>query len=387
MDGMAAVRVLRIIARMNVGGPAVEISGLMRHLDGDRFDQRLLTGWCDPHEEDYLTTQATDIKATRITGLGRAVRPTEDANALWQLVKQIREFRPHILHTHTAKAGALGRAAAEFAGARPIRVHTYHGHVLNGYFSGAKTKAIVQVEKSLAWRTDALITVGAQVRDELLAAGIGKPTQYSVIPPGLEPLQFPTRSEARATLGLDPNSPVVCVVGRVTQIKRPDRVADVARILGGRFPGLTILVAGAGDLQEELAHRVATEQLPITMLGWRDDVETIFAASDLALLTSDNEGTPLSLIQAALAGIPSVATNVGAVHEVVLDAVTGILTPCDPELMAGAVASLLENPERQATMGEAGRVRAEDLYTVQRFAEAHGALYESLIAAKARTAR
>jgi len=379
MDGMAAVRVLRIIARMNVGGPAVEISGLMRHLDGDRFDQRLLTGWCDPHEEDYLTTQATDIKATRITGLGRAVRPTEDANALWQLVKQIREFRPHILHTHTAKAGALGRAAAEFAGARPIRVHTYHGHVLNGYFSGAKTKAIVQVEKSLAWRTDALITVGAQVRDELLAAGIGKPTQYSVIPPGLEPLQFPTRSQARATLGLDPNSPVVCVVGRVTQIKRPDRVADVARILGGRFPGLTILVAGAGDLQGELAHRVASEKLPITMLGWRDDVETIFAASDLALLTSDNEGTPLSLIQAALAGIPSVATDVGAVHEVLLDAVTGILTPCDPERIANAVASLLENPERRATMGEAGRVRAEDLYTVQRFADAHANLYDAEI--------
>ena len=115
------------------------------------------------------------------------------------------------------------------------------------------------------------------------------------------------------------------------------------------------------------------------MLGWRDDVETIFAASDLALLTSDNEGTPLSLIQAALAGIPSVATDVGAVHEVVLDGVTGILTPCDPERIANAVASLLEDPQRRATMGEAGRVRAEELYTVQRFADAHANLYDAEI--------
>jgi glycosyltransferase involved in cell wall biosynthesis len=178
----------------------------------------------------------------------------------------------------------------------------------------------------------------------------------------------------------------VCVVGRVTQIKRPDRVADVARILAGRFPDLTILVAGAGDLEGEQASRVAAEQLPITMLGWRDDVETIFAASDLALLTSDNEGTPLSLIQAALAGIPSVATDVGAVHEVVLDGTTGLLTPCDPELIADAVTGLLESPERREAMGEAGRIRAEDLYTVQRFADEHGDLYESLIAAKAQKA-
>lgn len=379
---VAHVRILRVIARMNVGGPAVEIAGLMRHVDPSEFDQRLVTGWCDPHEEDYLTTQAPDVPATRLSGLGRAVRPTDDALAFWRLVHEIREYRPHILHTHTAKAGALGRAAAEFAGSRPIVVHTYHGHVLSGYFSGPKTRAIIEVERALGRRTDQFLTVGAQVRDELLAAGIGSSDRFAVVPPGLEQLHAPDRSEARRSLGLADDAFVVCVVGRVTQIKRPDRVADLAALLSSRHPNLVVLVAGSGDLEPTLRARVAAEDLPIRMLGWRDDVATIFAGSDLALLTSDNEGTPLSLIQAGLAGIPAVATNVGAVSEVVIDGTTGLLAPCDSVALAEQVSRLAGDPALRTVLGSAGRERAARLYTVERFAKDHTDIYRRLIARK-----
>jgi len=382
---MGKIRVLRIIARMNVGGPAVEISGLMRHLDPGRFEQRLVTGWCDSHEEDYLTTQAPDISVTRLEGLGRAVRPTDDARAFQQIIGHIREYRPHIIHTHTAKAGALGRSAAIFARGNPLLIHTYHGHILNGYFSKPKTQAIVQVERILATRTDRFITVGAQVRDELIAAKIGSLDKFAVIPPGLEVQPFPTRQAARAQLGLSEHDQVVCVVGRVTAIKRPDRVAEVARILAARFPRLVFIVAGAGDLEAELQATVDREQLPIKMLGWRDDVETIFAASDLALLTSDNEGTPLSLIQAALAGIPSVATNVGAVSEVVIDHETGLLASTDVADISEKLAILLSDESECSRLGNSGRMRAQQLYTVQRFANDHANLYEDALRSKLQT--
>lgn len=381
---MGAARVLRVIARMNVGGPAVEISGLMRHLDTGQFDQRLVTGWCDAHEEDYLTTQAPDIHVTRVSGLGRAVRPTDDAAAFWRLVQEIKRFRPHILHTHTAKAGALGRAAAQVSGIRPILIHTYHGHLLNGYFSPSKTRAVVQIERALGSRTDHFITVGAQVRDQLLAAGIGRPEKYSVIPPGLEPLTYPTRSAARAELRITEDAPVICVVGRVTAIKRPDRVADVAARLASSHPGAVVLVAGSGDLMDDLRSRVDHENLPIRLLGWCDDVATVFAASDLALLTSDNEGTPLSLIQAAMAGIPSVATDVGAVSEIVVDGETGLLTRCDSDELAAAVAHLIDDPSRRRALGEAGRLRAAEQYGVRRFVDAHASVYEAELARKRR---
>lgn len=379
---MPAARVMRVIARMNVGGPAVEITGLMRHLPADEFDQRLVTGWCDPHEEDYLTTQAPDVPVTRLSGLGRPVRLTDDATALWRLVQEIREFRPHILHTHTAKAGALGRTAAAFAQARPLLVHTYHGHVLSGYFSGPKTRAIVEVERTLGRRTDQFITVGSQVRDELLAAGIGRADRFAVIPPGLERRELPDRTESRRALGLTDDALAVCVVGRVTQIKRPDRVADIAALLAAQHPNLVVLVAGSGDLEPELQARVAAENLPIRLLGWRDDVAPIFAASDLALLTSDNEGTPLSLIQAALAGIPAVATDVGAVSEVVVDEQTGLLAPCDSAALAAKVSRLASDPNLRGALGAAGRERASRLYTVERFAEDHAEVYRRLIAQK-----
>ena len=189
------IRVMRIIARMNVGGPAVQVSGLMRGLNMQDFDHRLYTGFCATNEADYLDTVATDVKATRIEGFGRRVSLGGDIKAFISLVKEIRSFKPHIIHTHTAKAGVLGRVASIVSLQRSIRIHTFHGHLLNGYFGTIKRRLVIIAEKILAIFTHRLLAVGDKVRQDLLNAGIGNPKKFVVMPPGLEIRQLPNKIE------------------------------------------------------------------------------------------------------------------------------------------------------------------------------------------------
>ena len=160
------IRVMRIIARMNVGGPAVQVSGLMRGFNAVDFDHRLYTGYCAADEADYLETVATDVQAIRIDGFGRRVSLGGDIRAFSTLVKEIRKFKPHVIHTHTAKAGFLGRIASIISLQPSIRVHTFHGHLLNGYFGSFKRSLVVISEKILAMLTDQLLAVGEKVRQD-----------------------------------------------------------------------------------------------------------------------------------------------------------------------------------------------------------------------------
>jgi len=379
---MGRLRVMRVIARMNVGGPAVQVSGLMRHLPSDRFEHRLYTGWCADDEADYLETQAPDVAAVRVAGLGRSIRPGDDARALRSLVRDMREFRPHIVHTHTAKAGILGRAAVKLSGVGSATVHTFHGHLLHGYFSPAKTRAVIEIERALALVTDRLVAVGPQVRDDLLHVGIGKEEQFAIIPPGLEMATAKSRGDARREFGLDQTSPVIAFVGRLTAIKRPDRFIEIVEGVTRQRPDAQFLVAGEGD--ESGLVREAAERLPITMLGWRSDIENVLAASDAVLLTSDNEGTPLSLIQAAMAGLPVIASSVGSVPAVVVDGQTGWLAPPETAPLTVSVLEFLSDCTEATRRGEAARIRANQLYGVERLAADHVALYEEIASAKMR---
>lgn len=374
---------MRIIARMNVGGPAVQVSGLMRTLPRDGFEHRLYTGYCADDEADYLDTQAPDVEAIRIAGLGRALKPGDDVRALAQLIKEIRVFRPNIIHTHTAKAGVLGRTAAKLAGTGAATVHTFHGHLLHGYFSPTKTRAVMAVERSLARVTDRLVAVGPQVRDDLLAAGIGKPEKFTVIPPGLVLPEGPSKANACQSLGLPENIPVIGFIGRLTAIKRPDRFAEVVRLIHAQRPEVQFVVAGDGDQADSL--RIATADLPVTMLGWRDDVETVLASCDAVLLTSDNEGTPLSLIQAGTAGLPVIASNVGSVKDVVIDGETGWLTPPESGDLAAAVMALLQEPAEAKRRGLAAQIEMLANYGVQRLTDDHVKVYRELALEKSRS--
>lgn len=377
MESPREIKVLQIIARMNVGGPAVIVADLMRGLDKSKFNQKLITGYCADNEADYLETVATDIQATRIGGLGRSISLMADARAFFALVAMIRRENPDVIHTHTAKAGVLGRLAAILAGGKAKRVHTFHGHLLHGYFSGWKVQLVIAIEKFLAARTDVLIAVGNKVKDDLLAAGIGKAEQYQVFFPGLPTPAPMAQSEARKNIGLD-NSAIYCTfVGRLTQIKRPDRLLDVAAACVARGLDLHFLIAGEGDLFETSKARAIEEKLPVTFLGWRSDIDQLFAASDIAILTSDNEGIPLTLIQAAFAGIPIVSTAVGSISDIVVDGETGFLTSSQPGAMASAMSALVTDEELRFELGSLGKAHAQKYFSLEKSLRDHAALYES----------
>lgn len=374
---MARIRVIRIIARMNVGGPALQVTNLARGLDESRFEHRILTGFVGPDEADYLDLRASDVATIRIEGLGRAPNGLGDIRALREIRRHLAEFRPHIVHTHTAKAGALGRLAA-FTSSTPVTVHTFHGHLLNGYFSRPLGAAVTGAERMLARRTTRLVAVGARVRDDLLAAGIGHREQYRVVAPGIDLPPAPPAEEARADLGIARDVPTVAWVARMTHVKRPDRFAEVARLIGQRRHDVQFLVAGQGQLLEGL--RTATKPLGgrVKFLGWRSDVETIYAASDVVVLTSDNEGMPVSLIEASMAGRPCVTTDVGSAREVVDNGVTGIVTDTSVPALADAVCRLIEDPVLRRRMGEAAARRAADRFGASRLVQDTDEMYSEL---------
>ena len=373
------VRVLRIIARMNVGGPAVQVSGLLRGFDQELFEQELLTGYCASDEADYLEKVATDVKAIRIDGLGRSIKPRADLTAIFAIVKEIRRFKPDVIHTHTAKAGVVGRIASILSGQKSIRVHTFHGHLLHGYFGSGKTKLVILVEKFLALFTHQLLAVGKQVQDDLIAAGIGNSNKFVVIPPGLQLAKVPSKHDARIELGLDQNEIYCAFIGRITQIKRPDRFLDVVARVESDGVKVKFIVAGAGEQLQYCKDRVTNEDLSVTFLGWREDIEVVLAAADFVILTSDNEGTPLSLIQAGMVGIPVVATNVGSTNEIVVNGKTGFLTNLSVDQLVTAVTKLSENSELRAQMGSEGREYTLARYGVVRLVRNHEDLYHDLI--------
>ena len=376
MESNGRIKVLQIIARMNVGGPAVIVADLMRGLDPTRFDQVLITGYCDVNEADYLETVATDVKATRVGGLGRSISPMADLRAFFSLVALIRRERPDVVHTHTAKAGVLGRLATILSGSKAIRIHTFHGHLLHGYFAGWKVRLVIAIEKFLATKTDVLIAVGNQVKDDLLAVEIGKPNQYRVFFPGLPAPAEIDPQDARKKLGLDAETLYCTFVGRLTQIKRPDRLLDVAAACVARELDLHFLIAGEGELFESSKARAEREQLPITFLGWRSDIDQLFAASDMAILTSDNEGIPLTLIQAAFAGIPIVATKVGSIADIVVDGETGFLTSTQAGAMASALSALVTDEELRFELGSLGKAHAQRFFSLEKSLADHSSLYE-----------
>ncbi len=370
------IKVMQIIARMNVGGPAVIVAELMRGLDSSQFEQVLITGYCDETEADYLDEVATDIKASRIAGLGRSVSPFADLKAFLGLVSTIKKFNPDVIHTHTAKAGVLGRLASIFAGRGAVRIHTFHGHLLHGYFSSWKTKLVVTIEKFFAKRTHHLIAIGTEVERELIAAGIGRRSQYSIFFPGLPEPHTASKAELRKEIELDPALIYCTFVGRLTQIKRPDRLLDVAAAMVQREVPIHFLIAGEGELYESSKVRAVAENLPVTFLGWRKDIDNLFTASDIAILTSDNEGIPLTLIQAAQAGLPIVAPAVGSISDIVENDKTGFLTSAQPGAIASALSALATDVDLRNRLGSAGKVRAHEYFSLERMLRDHTGIYK-----------
>ena len=386
------MRVVRLITRLNIGGPAIQAIGLSTALARFGYDTLLVHGALDTAEGDmqYLLDGTTPVEF--LPSLVRPVSPAEDLRALRQILGILRRTSPAILHTHTAKAGTLGRLAAfiynRMPGHDPVRVvHTYHGHVLDGYFSPTATRAFVGAERALARGTDAIVAISDQIRRELLETyRIGRASQYHVVPLGFDLRPFAAvdaraRAEARAALELGKSVPVVATVGRLTAIKQHDLFLEMAvRVHAGR-PDAAFLVVGDGDQRVTLERRA--RELGIAertrFVGWRRDLPTIYAATDVFALTSRNEGTPVALIEAMAAGVPGVATEVGGVRDVIARPDLGIVVPFgDPAAMAAAVDRLLGDPALRHRMGAAGRDEVLRRYRHERLVDDIVRLYATL---------
>ncbi|WP_061292278.1 glycosyltransferase [Herbidospora cretacea] len=340
------IRVMRVITELDAGGPALQAVTLLDHLDPGRFEQRLYTA--TPHDRAHLL-------------------PEDGPRALARLVGEMRRFRPDIVHTHTARAGALGRTAARMTGV-PARVHTFDVHPRRP-----------AVERRLARFSERLIADGAQVRDDLLAAGVGTPGQYVVVRPGVRTGARPSREVARARLGLPADVPVVAYVGRITKQRRPDRFLDTIALVLRGLPMTKVVVVGGGELATDTRAKAGRFGDAIGFFGRRADLDVVHAATDVMLLTSDYEGIPLELVRAAAAGVPAVATRVGGVPEVVDDRVTGLLTEPDPGLLAASVVRILRDPGYAGRLGEAAAEKARLYFGLPRFVDQMSGVYERLV--------
>jgi glycosyltransferase involved in cell wall biosynthesis len=223
------------------------------------------------------------------------------------------------------------------------------------------------------------------VRQDLLAAGIGNPNKFGVMTPGLEIGELPKKSESQESFSLSTTSLQCAFIGRVTRIKRPDRFLEVVSEIKNRGVAIEFFIAGDGELLENCRERIAREDLPVKILGWQSNIEKVLAAADIVVLTSDNEGTPLSLIQAGMAGLPVVTTKVGSVPEVVLDGVTGIITSLEVREISDALEKLASNAGLRATMGVSAKEFTLANFGVERLVNDHEELYKRLLANRAKS--
>jgi glycosyltransferase involved in cell wall biosynthesis len=394
------VRVLRLITRLNIGGPSIQAIALSDRLAARGFTTKLVHGTLGAGEGDmrYLLPASVDVDC--VPTLRRDIAPASDVNALVRVLDVIRAFRPQIIHTHMAKAGGIGRLAARLHNrqasgkARVKVVHTYHGHVLDGYFNPAVTSVFVGIERSLARTTDRIVAISPAIRDELLhEQRIGRPDQYLVVPLGfdltkLAAIDDTARQSARASLDIAPAAHVVSTVGRLTAIKQHRLFLETARLVAAADPGAIFLVAGDGELRPDLEQTARAFGLAdrVRFLGWRRDLDVIYGATDVFLLTSRNEGTPVALIESLAAGVPGVSTDVGGVRDVfqastVASEPLGLVAPYDDApALARAVETLLADRSRRRAMGERGRAATLGRYGIDRLVDDVESLYRELLA-------
>lgn len=382
-------RVLRVFSRLNVGGPAVHVILLSAGLRDLGYDTRLVVGRESAREGNLLDlAREKNVECEQLGALGREIRPFSDLAALWSLFRIVRRFRPHVVHTHTAKAGLLGRLAARLGGA-PVVVHTFHGHVLSGYFGRLRTRAFTALESLLARFTDVLVTVADDVRAELLARGVGRPERIRVVPLGLElgALAGPLpRGHLRAAGGFADGAFVVGIVGRLVPIKDVPTFLRAAALLRRDVPAARFAVVGDGE------ERAALERLAgelgllghVHFFGWRRDLPAVYGDLDLVVNASKNEGTPVALIEALAAGRPVVATAVGGTAELLGRGARGVLVPPgDPEALAAAMRAVFAGGEAQERRRCAGREYALAQHSSDRLLRDVDALYREALARRA----
>ena len=372
------IKVVHVVTRMNTGGVAVLISELVTGMDSEIFEVKLITGSCSLGEEDYLKARGIDLKEILIPSMQRSLKPFHDLKALIQIIYELKKLRPDIVHTHTSKAGLLGRVAARIATPKARVIHTFHGHLLHGYFSRPATQFIAFSERAMARISDILISMGNEVKANLLEAKIGKPQQFQVAFPGVrENKPNPNNLEAAKFKKEHLHNVIFTFVGRLSPIKRCDRIIETAIQVSHHVTAPYFLIIGDGELRKSLETQASG--LPIAFLGWESYTEDWLAISDAAILLSDNEAVPLAMIEAGLAGLPVIATNVGSVGDVVENGINGFLVDPIINEIASKVVSLSESPELRKNLGDRGKDLARQRFSVETMIKRHEEIYSHAI--------
>ena len=390
------IKVLRIIARLNVGGPARHVVVLDRGLRQKGYDTLLVHGSVGPGESSLEHASAeAGISTRKVPELGPRINPLDDVRALWSLLRLVFTVRPDVIHTHTAKAGTLGRLAAFAFNAtrgrsrRAIVVHTFHGHVFEGYFSPAASRLIRAVEKCLGMVTDRIVTISPlQRRDLVERFHIAPAKKVVTVPLGLDlaPLLQSSRSpQARARFGVGPDEFVVGYVGRLVPIKDLSTLVAGFQAALGDVPRARLIIAGDGPVRSQLAQQA--ERLGIAdrvkFIGWTEQLVDLYGALDVCVLTSLNEGTPVAAIEAMAAGTAVIATAVGGVPDVVVDGRTGLLVPPrDASKLAAALAMLARDPGKLRDLAESARREVADRFSSDRLIGDIDNLYRAAVREK-----
>jgi len=396
-------KIIRIIARLNIGGPAIHTILLSHELDKIGYKTILVKGTEAQTEGDMMyLAESKDVKPVVISELGREIGFKNDLVAFYKLYKLIKSEKPDIVHTHTAKAGFLGRIAAWLAGV-PVILHTFHGHVLKGYFGRLKSWLFIQIEKMLTCISTRIITLSDELKMELIDMGVGKEKKIEVIPLGLELRPFLEKNlptlplprggkggfigEFKKELGLSEDSILIGIVGRLVPIKGHRYFLEAAAAINAELKvkseklKVVFVIIGDGELRQELEDY--TKELGIVdniiFTGFRQDLPNIYADLDVVVLSSINEGTPVSIIEAMAAGKPVVATNVGGVPSLVKDGVNGLLIkPQDVNALTEAILKLLRDPDLRQKMGKEGQQNVFPLYDISQLVKRVDSLYSSL---------
>ena len=406
-------KVLRILNRLNVGGPTYNVANLSRYLSSD-FETKVLAGFREPDEasSEYLLHDL-NIPYTIVPNMHRAISPAKDYGAYKFILNEMNSFQPDIVHTHAAKAGALGRLAAINAKVKPKAIlHTYHGNVFDGYFSPLKTKIILGIERYLATKSHAIISISeTQKKDLVEKYRIAPAEKIHVIPLGFDLTKFQSDQAAKRKLfresyGLTDNTIVITIIGRLAPVKNHALFVEALELVKERINNpIVVFVVGDGELMEptqQLATKkgfnvivqnsstttLQTGDLPISkdsnshypmiFTSWRKDIDVINAGSDIIALTSLNEGPPVSIIEALAARKAVISTDVGGVKDVVKHNKTGILATLDPIEYSNQLSRLIENPDLRNELIEGGLGIAEK-YSYVRLVNKMQMLYEKLL--------
>jgi glycosyltransferase involved in cell wall biosynthesis len=386
------IRVLRVIARLNMGGPAIHVANLAAGLETRGYHTTLVAGSLARGEDSMaFLAERLGVAVVSVEELQREVSLLHDARSVLRIAELIRSERPHILHTHTAKAGAIARAASLLAGGArpPVVLHTFHGHVLKGYFDAGRTAFFRHVERTLARASDVLVAVSPEVRDELVELGVAPYDKFVVIRLGIpleERLGDPTaNSDYRRLYGIPEDAFVVGWVGRMTEVKDTGAVLEIVRATRDRGVEAVLCMVGDGpdrERLEQLAHELGIAR-SCYFVGYQSDVAGYYRLFDAFVLPSVNEGTPVSAIESLASETAVVANRVGGVPDVVRDGVDGFLVqPGDNDAAAARLAELAADPALRTRLGASGRARVLERYSVARLVDDVDRLYRSLLTAK-----